>query len=319
MSRARVFHSWLAPHFEDFVLLKQAGGAGYLSQKRILLAFDRYLGARKPRRGLTKDMVFDYLESLTSSPRARDNVVSVVWQAWAYSLRHGGHVEALAERPPRPPRHWRQRHPRIVSRSEVETLMAAARELPPLNILRPATMATLIGLLYTTGIRIGEALALDIGHLDSREGLITIVRGKFGKSRIVPLRETTVGALIRYIEEPHRPLGKHLTAPLFVSNRRRRLAQPTVSPALQTVCQRAELAKPWPRPHDFRHTFALSRVAAWYAENRNVDSLLPVLSTYLGHSCVENTRAYLTNNGVLLEHASVRFAERTCVLDGVSI
>jgi integrase len=190
--------------------------------------------------------------------------------------------------------------------------------MPPLNILRPATMATLIGLLYATGIRIGEAMALNIGDLDPRHSLLSVVRGKFGKSRNLPLRESTSSALVRYIEDSHRPIGTRATAPLFVSSLKRRLAQPTASGALTAVCQRAELSKPWPRPHDFRHTFAISCVAAWYAEGRNVESLLPILSTYLGHSSVENTRLYLTANGALLEQASARFAYHTRVLDEVS-
>jgi len=318
MSAKRVFGSWLAPYFERFIALKRAGGACYASQERILLAFDRHFDEEVPPQLLSRDAVLHYLASLSCSPRAKDNVVSVVWQALSYSIRHGAPVEALAERPPKPPRYWRQRRPRLVSGSEVEALMVAAREIPPVDILRPATMATLIGLLYATGLRIGEALALDIGHLDRDDGLLTVVRGKFGKSRALAVRESTVEALVRYIEEPRRGVATHGSAPLFVSKQRRRLAQPTVWGALRAVCHKAQVSKPWPRPHDFRHTFALHRVASWYAEGKNVDSLLPVLSTYLGHSSVENTRVYLTNNGALLEQAAARFADHTRVLDKVS-
>ena len=71
------------------------------------------------------------------------------------------------------------------------------------------------------------------------------------------------------------------------------------------------------RARDKRHTFAVSRVAEWYAEGRDANALLPVLSTYLGHVSVENTRKYLIANGALLEQAAERFERQTSALDEV--
>jgi len=73
-----------------------------------------------------------------------------------------------------------------------------------------------------------------------------------------------------------------------------------------------------PRFHDLRHGFAVHRVANWYANGRDVDKLLPALSTYLGHVSVQHTRCYLQANGVLLEHASHLFEARTSGLEGGS-
>jgi integrase len=312
------FTSWLAPQFERFVTLRRASGAAYVSQRNLLLAFDRYVGQYAPQPPLLRATLTQYLASLDRlSPRGWDNVVAVVWPAVTYALQQGTQVEALPARPPKPTPHWRQRQPRILSVAEIGALLAAARRLTPVDSLRPATMATLLGLLYATGLRIGEALALDVGDLDCRDGLLTVRRGKFGKSRALPLHKSAVDALIRYVHHPLRPASTAESAPLFVTLRRRRLAYPTAATALYTVCRTAETPKPWPRPHDFRHTFAVNRVAAWYAQGRDVNALLPALSTYLGHLSVENTRLYLTANGVLLEHAAARFADRTSALDEV--
>jgi integrase len=175
----------------------------------------------------------------------------------------------------------------------------------------------LIGLLYTTGIRIGEALALDVGDLDRRDRILTIRKGKFGKTRALPLRQSTVEALDRYVHHPLRPLGTDASAPIFVSCRRRRLTDCTVRPALQDACFASGIPKPWPRPHDFRHSLAVNRVMAGYAEGGDVNALLPGLSTYLGHVSVENTRLYLTANAALLGQAAARFALKTSALDEV--
>jgi integrase len=318
MTRPRAFTSWLAPYFEHFVALRHASGAGYVSQKNLLLAFDRYMSGHAPEPPLLRTMLIQYLESLDRlSPRGWDNVVAVVWPAVAYAMRHGARIEALPTRPSKPSRHWRQRQPRILSATEVRSLLAAARRLPPADSLRPATTATLLGLLYTTGIRIGEALALDVGDLDRRDRILTVRKGKFGKSRALPLRKSTVEALVCYVDHPLRPVGTDASTPIFVSGRRRRLSYPTVQTAIQKACLAAGIPKPLPRPHDFRHTFAVSRVAAWYVEGRDVNALLPTLSTYLGHISVENTRLYLTANGMLLEQAAARFARKTSALDEV--
>jgi integrase len=318
MTRPRVFTSWLAPCFEPFVALRRASGAGYVSQRNLLLAFDRHVGSHAPEPPLLRQTVTEYLASLDRlSPRGWDNVVGVVWPALAYALRHGARVEALPPRPIKRSRYWRQQQPRILSTTELGSLLAAARQLPPVDSLRPATSATLLGLLYTTGLRIGEALALDLGDLDCRDRILTVRRGKFGKSRALPLRDSTVKALLGYMNHPLRRVGKDTSAPLFVSGRRRRLSYPAAWSALQNACLAAGIAKPFPRLHDFRHTFAVNRVAAWYAQQRDVNALLPALSTYLGHVSIENTRLYLTANGALLDHAAARFARKTNGLDEV--
>lgn len=318
MTGLRAFTSWLAPYFDGFVALRRASGASYVSQRNLLVAFDQQVAGQAPEPPLLRETLIQYLASLERlSPRGWDNVVGVVWPALAYALRHGAPGDALPARPPKPSTYWHQRPPRIVSATEASRLLAATRRLPPVDGLRPATTATLLGLLYTTGIRIGEALALDVGDLDCRDRILTIRSGKFGKSRALALRDSTVEALRCYVHHPQRPVSTAASAPIFVSYRRRRLSDPAVRPAIRQACLAAAISKPWPRPHDFRHTFAVSRVAAWYAEGRDVNALLPILSTYLGHVSVENTRLYLTANGILLEQAAARFERSTCALDQV--
>lgn len=71
-----------------------------------------------------------------------------------------------------------------------------------------------------------------------------------------------------------------------------------------------------PRPHDLRHSFAVQRVLTWYRQKRDVQSLLPALSTYLGHVSVEHTRCYLQANGLLLEQANRLFEHHAFDING---
>jgi len=319
------FSSWLAPYFRRFVQLKRAGGVSYKTQELLLARFDRFMGPRR-RPPLRRQVLVDYLESLAPLfARSRENAVSLVWTALAHAQRHGAAIE-LVVKPPAPPGSLRRRRPRIIMASEFETILAAARHLqdwprprsaPPTAGLRSATTATLLGLLYTTGIRIGEAHGLDVGDLDVEAKVLTVRRGKFGKTRLLPLYASTVRALKEYIDHPRRRAPRDPSSPLFVSGRRRRLVHGVAIGNFREAYRNAGIALPHPRPHDLRHSFAVSRLADWYAQGRDVDSLLPILSTYLGHISVENTRTYLTANGLLLERASTLFAARTNFIDEV--
>lgn len=316
MKKLRPFTSWLAPHLEGFVALRQASGAVFKSERVWLLAFDRYVAGHSTQAPFLRETLLAYLASIEHlSASSRDHIVALVWSSLAYAKNHGALIEVLPERPPKLAQPWLQRQPRILTEAEITSLMAAARRSPA-ERSRPETIPTLLGLLATTGVRIGEALALDVSDLDRRDRILTIRKGKFGKARALPLRDSTAQALVSYIDHPLRSKQRESSAPLFVSNRGR-LPYSTTWDALQEACLAAGLLEPWPRLHDFRHTFAIRRVAAWYEQGRDVDTLLPALSTYLGHVSVENTRLYLVANGPLLEHAAHRFERHTCALDGV--
>lgn len=314
----RAFASWLAEPFDRFIALKQAGGARYDTQRTLLLAFDRYLSRHAPEPPLVRDTLIGYLASSTLTPRAKDNVVSVVWQALSYARRHGAPVERLPERPPKPPAYWRRRQPRIVSAQEMTRWLEAAYQLPPTEGWRGITIATLLGLLWVTGMRIGEALALDVGAFDRKSGILAVERGKFGKRRLLPLRPSSAEALARYLDHPLRPVAVDAGSPIFVSTLRRRLSMPAAYGGVTTAAKAAQIEPPLPRAHDLRHTFAVRHVVACYAQDRDVQALLPTLSTYLGHVSVESTRQYLVANGSILQQAARRFAKGTAVLDEVA-
>jgi len=315
------YRSWLAPQFERFVAVKRSGGADYTTQADHLAAFDRHLVEHARRPPLRRDALLVFVSSLARlSPRGRDNVVSVVWQALRFARRHGERIEALPPPPAKAPAYSRLREPRIVTTDEILLVLAQARALPGgrrVDVHRAVTYPTLFGLLFVTGMRIGEALGLDDGDVDLDARLITIRRGKFGKRRTLPVRPCTLSVLEKLIVDPRRPAARGHDRPLFVSSRRRRLSQPMVGRTFRSLCRRAGLATPLPRIHDLRHSFAVLSVAGWYRDDRDVNALLPALSTYLGHVSVQNTRSYLRQNGLLLEHACRRFAIETDKLDEV--
>lgn len=62
----------------------------------------------------------------------------------------------------------------------------------------------------------------------------------------------------------------------------------------------------WPRIYDLRHTFAVNTLVGWYRDGCDVAAMMPVLSTYLGHTKPANTYWYLTATPELLALAAAR-------------
>lgn len=312
----REFRSWLAVSFERFMAIKQATGCVYTTQGCLLSRFDSYLAEHAPKAPLTRDALIAYMATLEKlSPRGRDNMLNVVWQALAFAQRHGESVDTLPPRPPRPAKGFRLREPTLVSDDDMSAILAAAHCLAPAS--RAITFATLYGLLFVTGMRINEALSLNIKDIDLSTGLITIHHGKFGKSRVLPMQTSTTAAVERHIKHRRAALGKSFTDAVFVSVRGRRLRHTTAYTTLLALSQSAGLKDPLPRPHDLRHSFTVLRVLEWYRQDRDVNALLPLLATYLGHATIDNTRTYLRANGLLLREACRRFSISTARLDEV--
>jgi integrase len=77
--------------------------------------------------------------------------------------------------------------------------------------------------------------------------------------------------------------------------------------AFRTACKLAGLnSGKAVRPHDLRHRFAVQRLAAWHREQADVQALLPLLATYLGHARYTDTAYYVTGTAELLGMAAAR-------------
>ena len=125
------------------------------------------------------------------------------WSSQRLSVVRGfaSHMHAIdpaTEVPPADLLPWRRCRatPYLYSDDDVATLIAAAATLRTPH--RVATYQTLIGLLAVTGMRVGEALALDRGDIDRTQSVLTIRRSKFGKSRELPVHPSTADAMCQY-------------------------------------------------------------------------------------------------------------------------
>jgi integrase len=202
--------------------------------------------------------------------------------------------------------------PHIYDDQEIERLMVEASGLPSSTGLRALTYSTLIGLLAATGLRPGEALALDRSDVDLSNGILSIRQTKFGKSRFVPVEESTRVALERYAQQRDRLCSRRVSEAFLIGERgmrlkghatRRTFAKMSCAVGLRTKtgCRRMGRG---PRLQDFRHSFATGRLVEWYRAGLDVSRELPKLATYLGHVDVGLTYWYIEAVPELLQLAS---------------
>ncbi|MFH2116372.1 MAG: tyrosine-type recombinase/integrase, partial [Spirochaetota bacterium] len=284
--RALNLHSCLSPQIENFINLHRLSGSDYQSQAQLLGYFDRFLFDQelcKPR--IIPEITDRYQQSLSHlAPRTRYNRFCVVKQLCEYLVRSDplSYVPEPLKALPSQGAH----QPYIYSKSEIQSLLAAASELPPENSLRPHTYRTLLGLLYSTGIRIGEAMALNLEHFHSTEGRLFIAEGKFRKARWAPLSDSTCRALEQYVRKRLKTRPRSPDDPLLLNQRSHRLHHCTVNQSFRHLLRQCGIhhsRQTGPRIHDLRHTFAVHRLLAWYRDGQDVNVRLPWLATYMGH------------------------------------
>jgi integrase/recombinase XerD len=223
--------------------------------------------------------------------------------------RHMASIDARTEIPPLGliPSRQRWRPPFIYCPTDVAALMAGARSIR--WRLPAATHETVIGLLASTGMRVGEALRLDRSDVDWDDGVLMIRESKFGKSRKVPVLPCTLAALQRCAEVRDALCEKPATRSFFVSVRGTRLIYPVVQQVFRRLCDAAGVgagSPTRPRIHDLRHTFAVRTLLGWYRAGEEVEARLPTLSTYLGHRDPRSTYWYLSAAPELLALAAGR-------------
>lgn len=196
--------------------------------------------------------------------------------------------------------------PHIYTESEVAALLHHAAKLP--RRLQSATYPTLIGLLAATGMRLGEATALELSDVDFRRSLLTVRQAKFGKSRQLPIHETTINALHVYAKMRDRLLPSRPCTKFLVSTAGTELLQQNIGVVFARLKKASGLvfSNHKPRIHDLRHTFAVNTLLDWYRADADVEHRLPWLSTYLGHVSPTTTYWYLTATPELLALAAER-------------
>jgi integrase/recombinase XerD len=292
---------------EEYLAVRRALGFELVRQGALLLKFADHLQASGVQ-VLTSEIAYSWAREAEHA--------SVTWQSQRLSVvrgfaRHLQGIDPRTEIPPLDliPARFRRAVPHLYTPAEIERLMTVAGTLTP--VLRAATYGTLIGLLAVTGMRVGEALGLDRQDIEAEHASILIRNGKGGKHRRIPVHASTLAALTDYahLRDEQQPNPKAPDS-LLLTGRGTRPDYGTICKGFAKLRFLAGLddppGSPTPRLHDFRHTFVLRTLLAWYRASSDVEAQLPLLSAYLGHVDPISTYWYFQAEPQLLELAASR-------------
>lgn len=308
------YSSVLAPQLERFLSHKRSLGFAYRAEARLLGKLDAQAADEAADAVLDESLVRRFVSGGTRG--CRSHRLTVVRQLARF----------LALEQPRtfvPPRRFlgiRRTKPvlRILSREEArrffeacDTLSDSAR-YPHRGLIHGTALRTLL----LTGMRRGELLALRQRDVDLDGGVLFVQRGKFGKSRYVPLAADGVRLLRAYAEALHvHAGGRTHDAAFFPGPDGLRSCEPTgLYWSFRTVLDRIGIVHrgrgEGPRLHDLRHCFAVLRLLSWYEQGADLNVKLPLLATYLGHLGIETCQIYLHMTRDLVGEVTHRFEER---------
>lgn len=285
--------SALHDHLTGYLAVRRALGYRLERDEKTLVSFVHYLEER------SIDLITVELALAWATLPARSDT----YHAHRLAAIRGfaRHLRAMGipvEVPPSDllPNKARRAVPYIYTDAEIAALLDAAGTLRPAH--RVATVRTMIGLLAVTGMRRGEAIALDRDDFDPVTGVLIVRAGKFGKSRELPLHATTVVAVRDYLGRLDRPQpAEPAERALLLGENGRRYSPNTANHTFRTLAVKAGIRpkseRCRPRQHDLRHSLAVRTLLDAYRSGQPIEPRIVALSTYLGHCEPSHTYWYL--------------------------
>lgn len=287
------------PYIRDFINMKRDFGFKYEKQESILLRFDRFIAEKgETKVGISKELADKWCERRSNeSDGNRYNRCVCISQLSSYLCGLG-----IRSYIPRLPPIQSSFTPYIYSKKEMSAIFKAAdallmcrKNMNSIIIIVP----TLLRVLYGTGIRIGEALSLQNKDVNLSENYIMVKDSKNGKQRIIPISESLSAVCKDYLNHRKRlPVMQSGDTPFFIS-----LNGSATNPHIfliwyfRIVLRAAGIPYTGnyrgPRIHDIRHTFSCHALANMVESGVDLYTLLPILSTYLGHQSLNATNAYV--------------------------
>ncbi len=295
------FANAVAASIDSYIALQHSLGYQFRKQAASLHAFLGYVRSTHAQGPLSQALALECVMASDLTPNGRAIRYAVLQRFAEYHAAFDPRTEPFDRRCL--PRSRAIPPPRILSDEEIRSLMAASERVSTEQPLRGRTLATVIGLLASTGLRSGEAVRLDRTDVDLTSGVLQIRRTKFRKDRLVPVHATTLIALRDYVRHRDLACPTPKTPAFFISTRGTRLSKSGLYYGFEQACAlagvNAHAAKAL-RPHDLRHRFAVTRLAEWHRQKFDVQSMLPLLATYLGHARYSDTAYYITATPELL-------------------
>jgi len=284
--------SVFAPYILQYIDFKRSVGYKFQCTDYFYL-FDRFAVENEIQSAeLTRDICDIWAEKRPNeSPVTRYKRISAV-----RSLSRFMNALGISSYVPRLPGNCRSTFtPHIYSHDEIGKFFTECDKLTitPGTYTAPLYPA-LFRLLYGTGMRLGEAIALRCKDVNLDDGIITLRGTKNGEDRLVPISASLCGILRDYASSYAEPTPASY---FFTQRNRKQLIHANVYTAFRSLLLKCGIPyrgrENGPRIHDFRHTFSVHTLAKMSENGLDLYYSLPILSKYLGHKSLEATDQYV--------------------------
>lgn len=290
------FRSVFKIQLKEFIELKRKMGRKYETAEAILLQFDRLAYYENVRRiNISKSLSNKWCAKRKwETSKYHQTRVSLL-NAFSKYLNDNGYKSFI----PRIPHVKNTKFvPYIFTKQEISHLIDTIDSFKITRINSRSTAfiyPCLFRVLYSTGIRIKEALNLKRIDIDFQNQFVRVKDFKNSKERIIPLSKSLSISLKKYIDYQDRLGLIEKPEYLFTNLRGQKITRHSVYRHFDDFLKNSGIPRTncGPRIHDLRHTFAVHSLAKMFESGINTDVSLPYLSTYLGHQSIAATEDYL--------------------------
>lgn len=301
MNKRVPYRSVFAPYFDSFLKMKEQLGFGLSRFQDVFTELDRFFVATNAAElYITREQIISWNKTrVNDKARTHYDKHSILWQFCSY-LSHLGH-ECYIHR--MPTRNWPQFIPYIFSYEQMEGIFKSADKLRLQNRCMVSTLVAIpaiIQLLYSTGMRIGEARYLKNEDVDLIRQNILLKQTKNKIERLIPINTSLFEVLNQYrIYRDKMPIkGVNApTAPFFVSTVGSPLVKTTIGKWFAEILGQCKIPRrgdgQGPRIHDIRHTTAVHSLMKMVENGVDIYCALPILSVFLGHKSLSATEGYV--------------------------
>jgi integrase len=289
-------------HIIEFIRFKKSLGFFYDNSLKLLSYFDNFCLCHYPEQCIiTNELISAYLTTLSGKhPRTIRTRISIVNEFSKYLSNIGIQSALLNTKFLSKIVKFR---PYIFSSKELTDFFAAADNLDysPKNSLRHITYPLFFRLLYSSGLRLNEATSLQIKDIDFDNCLVKILNAKLDKHRLVPINPKLMDKFLLYFNKYHKFSSED--SYFFIGHTDNKISRQSIERNFHEIRWKANI--PYinrdhksnnisgPRVHDLRHTFAVNCLKRWVQQGKNLNTYLPILQAYLGHSSLRDTAYYL--------------------------
>jgi len=305
-------HNRISRQLEAYLAYKHSLGFMLIHEATVLRRFSDYTLTIEYDGSLTTNLVLDWAATGTCSDKTMGRRIEVIrpFSKYIHSFDPDAEIiqsliyKNVHDRPT----------PYIYSEGEVLQLMDQCKTLYSPDGLRAYTVETVIGLLWSTGLRPSEPINLTIGDVNLDQQLIHVRKTKFSKERFIPIDSSVAEKLQVYKRWINSKVGsKTPSEAFFYTTGGVALTESALAYAFKLIrpCINAvPTGYPYVRLYDFRHTMACNTIRKWSKQGIDINAKLHVLSTYMGHVRPEDTFWYLSATPELLGISCAKYETR---------